>query len=167
MAGDLVIQFEVEKHPEFTRKGADLYLEKKISLYEALTGVCFTVTHLDGQKLNIISEPGEVIAPGAKKTVLKKGMPFYKDAMSHGNLYIDFTIEFPKKGDLKNVEELKKILPVPKNLLNIDRSKCETMKDFEKASVNSHAEGGKGRSEDDDEEDGMPRNGQRVQCQQQ
>jgi len=49
MAGDLVVQFVVEKHPEFTRKGADLYIEKKISLYEALTGVQFTVTHLDGK----------------------------------------------------------------------------------------------------------------------
>jgi len=36
-------------------------------------------------------------------------MPFYKDAMSIGNLYIDFEVIFPKKGELKNVEELKKV----------------------------------------------------------
>jgi DnaJ family protein A protein 2 len=72
MAGDLVVQFNVKKHPEFTRKGADLFLTKKISLYEALTGATFTITHLDGKKINIASDAGEVIIPGARKTVAKK-----------------------------------------------------------------------------------------------
>jgi DnaJ-class molecular chaperone len=29
-----------------------------------------------------------------------KGLPFYKDAMGHGHLYIKFEIDFPKKGSL-------------------------------------------------------------------
>jgi hypothetical protein len=41
------------------------------------------------------------------------------------------------------------------------------MQTFEKETVNSHAEGGRGGAEDDEEEEGMPRGGQRVQCQQQ
>lgn len=168
LAGDLVVQFVVKKHAEFSRKGADLFIDKKISLYEALTGVSFSVTHLDGKKVNIATEAGDVITPGAKKTIPKKGMPFYKDAMSQGNLIVTFDIEFPKKGEVKSADELKKILPVPKNLANLDRSKCEILKDFDKGNMNSHAEGGRGRpSEDDDEdEDGQPR-GQRVQCNQQ
>jgi len=36
-------------------------------------------------------------------------MPFFRDAMSHGNLYIQFEVQFPKKNELKNVEELKKV----------------------------------------------------------
>lgn len=28
-------------------------------------------------------------------------MPFYKDAMSHGNLHIKFEVEFPSKNQLK------------------------------------------------------------------
>lgn len=38
-------------------------------------------------------------------------MPFYKDAMSHGNLYIKFFVQFPKKGDLKDnqLKELQKV----------------------------------------------------------
>jgi len=43
------------------------------------------------------------------KEVKGKGMPFYGDAMSYGNLYIVFNIEFPKKGELKNAEDLKKV----------------------------------------------------------
>jgi len=38
-------------------------------------------------------------------------MPFHKDPMSFGNLFIVFEVEFPKKGELKNVEELKKTPP--------------------------------------------------------
>jgi hypothetical protein len=35
--------------------------------------------------------------------------------MSQGNLYIVFDVEFPKKGEMKNIDDLKKILPQPKN----------------------------------------------------
>ena len=36
-------------------------------------------------------------------------MPFYKDAMSYGNLYINFEVDFPKKGELKNADQLKNV----------------------------------------------------------
>ena len=38
-------------------------------------------------------------------------MPYYKDAMSHGNLYIKFLVQFPKKGELKDhqIKELQKV----------------------------------------------------------
>lgn len=29
-------------------------------------------------------------------------MPFYKDQMSHGNMYIDFEVEYPKKNSLNS-----------------------------------------------------------------
>lgn len=41
MAGDLHVRIFVDKHKTYTRKGADLYLEKKITLLEALTGFNF------------------------------------------------------------------------------------------------------------------------------
>jgi len=167
MAGDLIVRLIIEKHPVFERKGADLFVEKKISLYEALTGVTFTLDHLDGQKVNITTPPGEVISPGTRKQIRNKGMTYYKDAMSHGHLYVDFTIQFPKKGEIKNPDELAKILPVPKNLPTLDKSKCLLLEDFEEGSQNTNAEGGRGRG-DEDEEDGYPRGqGQRVQCAQQ
>ena len=57
---------------------------------------------MKNKKLNFILD--------VRKEIKGKGMPFYKDAMSHGNLYIDFSIEFPKKNELKNLEELKKVI---------------------------------------------------------
>ena len=47
MAGDLHVKFKVKKHKLFERKGADLYLNKKITLLEALTGFTFNVKTLD------------------------------------------------------------------------------------------------------------------------
>lgn len=44
-----------------------------------------------------------------RKQLSRKGMPFYKDAMSHGFLYIDFDVQFPKSGEIKNADELKKV----------------------------------------------------------
>jgi len=47
MAGDLHIKFKVKKHRLFRREGADLYLEKRITLLEALTGFTFNIKMLD------------------------------------------------------------------------------------------------------------------------
>jgi len=59
--GDLIIEVAVKKHDTFRRKGADLYMTKTITLLEALTGVDFTIKHLDGRTVRIKSEPGQVI----------------------------------------------------------------------------------------------------------
>jgi len=29
-------------------------------------------------------------------------MPFYKDSMGHGNLYIKFNVQMPKRGELSD-----------------------------------------------------------------
>jgi DnaJ family protein A protein 2 len=168
LAGDLIVKFVVEKHPVFERIGADLHIKKTISLYEALTGVSFSLEHLDGSKITIASAPGEVISPGQRKQLKKKGMSYHKDSMSHGNLYITFDIEFPKKIGDGGAELLGKVLPVPKT--NVDKSaKALILEDFDASGQNTNAEGGRGRARGDDDEDdeGMPRGGQRVQCAQQ
>lgn len=48
MAGDVHIRIFIEKHKEYTRKGADLFVDKKITLLEALTGTNYEIKHLDG-----------------------------------------------------------------------------------------------------------------------
>ena len=53
-------------------------IEKEISLFEALTGVDFVLTHLDGRKIRIKNAPGEVIKPDDIKTVEGHGMPYHK-----------------------------------------------------------------------------------------
>merc|ERR1712241_614231 len=50
----------------FKRKGADLFVERKISLVEALCGFSMELTHLDGRKLLIKTSPGEIVKPMAQ-----------------------------------------------------------------------------------------------------
>jgi DnaJ homolog subfamily A member 2 len=93
--GDVVIQINEEPHELFKRRGADLLIEKEISLLEALTGVDFTITHLDGKKLRIKNKAGEVIKPDDIKTVEEKGMPLQKQPYKFGNLFVVFKVQFP------------------------------------------------------------------------
>lgn len=62
-AGDVVFVLQEQSHPEFKRKGDDLYIERTISLSEALCGFTMELKHLDGRTLIIKSKPGDVIKP--------------------------------------------------------------------------------------------------------
>lgn len=95
--GDLIVVVGVKKHPLFKRKGADLYMNKEITLLESLTGVTMMIKHLDGRKIRIQSEPGLVIDHDQQMTADGLGMPFYKKNFIYGNLFIRFEVKFPGK----------------------------------------------------------------------
>lgn len=99
--GDVIIVAQEQPHKKFKRKGADLLMEKQISLLEALTGVDFVMTHLDGTKIRIKNEPGDVIKPDDLKTIFGKGLPFHKKSFENGNLYVIFKVSFPDSLTLK------------------------------------------------------------------
>ena len=54
-AGDVVFVLQEQPHPEYKRKGDDLFLERTISLTEALCGFNMELDALDGRKLIIKS----------------------------------------------------------------------------------------------------------------
>ena len=56
--GDVVLVVKEQPHKLFKRKGADLLIEKEITLLEALTGVDFVVDFLDGSKFRVQTERG-------------------------------------------------------------------------------------------------------------
>lgn len=64
LAGDLYFRIMIADNAEFGRKGADLFHLKKISLLQALTGVCFDLKLLDGSTIKIASPKGYVIHNG-------------------------------------------------------------------------------------------------------
>ncbi len=43
-----------------------------------------------------------VYCPGDVKAILNEGMPSRNNPMQRGNLYVKFTIEFPKSGSLND-----------------------------------------------------------------
>lgn len=100
-AGDVVFIVSEQKHATFKRRGADLLMNKEITLLEAITGVDFEITHLDGTKFRVMSAGGEVIKPDQIMCIEEKGMPFHKKSWNFGNLFIMFKIIFPDKVTLE------------------------------------------------------------------
>jgi len=109
-AGDVVVIVKEKKHRTFKRKGADLFMEKEITLIEALTGLDFILTHLDDRRIRIQNKPGEVIKPDSLFTVENLGMPFHKRTYQHGNLIIQFKIKFPNTVDAVGAKLLSQAL---------------------------------------------------------
>ena len=70
-------------------------MDKEITLLEALTGVNFTIMHLDGRIIRITNPAGQVIKPDDLMTCEDLGMPFHKTPYKNGNLFIKFNIKFP------------------------------------------------------------------------
>ena len=114
--GDIVFTLVEEPHDVFSRVGADLSAELKVTLGEALGGFSRTVlTHLDGRGIHITREQGHVLRPGDVLKVPGEGMPL-KRGDEKGDLYLIATIEFPKDGWLQKeaeFEALSKLLPGP------------------------------------------------------
>lgn len=61
--GDVHFIVNEKPHPVFKRVKADLFVERKITLLEALTGFTTEIVHLDGRKLLINTKPGDIIKP--------------------------------------------------------------------------------------------------------
>lgn len=77
-----------------------MFVDKKISLLEALTGTNYMIKGLDGKSFKVSTLPGEIIQHQEVKCIKNKGMPFFKDAMGQGNLYVKFIVQMPKRGEL-------------------------------------------------------------------
>eukprot|EP00931_Biecheleriopsis_adriatica_P058108 TRINITY_DN34528_c0_g1_i1.p1 TRINITY_DN34528_c0_g1~~TRINITY_DN34528_c0_g1_i1.p1 ORF type:complete len:492 (+),score=94.17 TRINITY_DN34528_c0_g1_i1:89-1564(+) len=94
--GNVVVQIKEKKHALFSRVGdEDLLMTRHVSLLDALTGIRFTVRHLDGKDLEVSSAEGEVVRPGAVWVLKGYGMPKRNNPGSHGDLFIRFEIDFP------------------------------------------------------------------------
>lgn len=168
--GDVVIQVNEEAHALFKRRGADLLIEKEITLLEALTGVDFVLTHLDGRKLRIKNKQGEVIKPEDIKTIEGMGMPYHKSPYKFGNLFVVFKVVFPEKLDTTSVSKINEAIGSSKKKTDVDMEVAETcsMLPFKEHHRNTHHEGGQeGNGSDDEEGESEGRGGQRVQCAQQ
>jgi DnaJ family protein A protein 2 len=177
--GDINFIVKIKEHSQFVRRGADLLVQKKISLAQALTGFRFKVTHLDGRKLVIKSKPGEIIQPEAtdsdhkvipfSKCIPQEGMPSLGNPFVKGNLYVVFRVEFPTDNTFSDeqIKVLKSILPDPDMGMDEDDNDDEEVFYLSPANVTHFGSGGASnhgsdQSYDSDEEDG-PRP---VQCQQ-
>jgi len=123
--GDVIILLAQEEHKIFTRDGADLMMQKEITLVEALCGFTFTVTHLDGRILLVKSIPGEVIKPGDVREIPNEGMPIHKRPFDKGSLIVKFSVKFPDSISAEQAQALTKVLPEPAPLPQLNMTDVE------------------------------------------
>jgi DnaJ-class molecular chaperone len=105
--GNVVLKLKQEPHKRFKRVGQDLHYDMAITLKEALLGFTKTIQHLDEHQVEVsrtqVTYPGEVVK------IANEGFPQHNFPSQKGQLYVKFTIQFPKKlteEQKKQVEQL-------------------------------------------------------------
>ena len=99
-AGDVIFTLHEQPHEDFKRKGDDLFIERSITLAEALCGFEMQVQQLDGRTLVIKSAPGEVIKPVSYD-------PFAEDGAADWTLFEDSDVPSIDNAAVAETEDLK------------------------------------------------------------
>jgi chaperone protein DnaJ len=107
--GDVLITLKTQTHSRFQRRGNDLHMEQAISLKDALLGFKITIPHLDGHRVTI-DQSGTVTQPDSVKKLVGEGMPLHEFSSEHGDLYVKFKIQFPKKLSDQQKDAIKSLL---------------------------------------------------------
>jgi len=102
--GDLIFNINIEPHPIYTVNGIDLYMEKNITVLNALTGFYFKINTLDNKEL--VVNVDEIIKPGEFKGLIGQGMPSFENKNIRGKLFIKFNVIFPTSIDKDTVNKL-------------------------------------------------------------
>ena len=104
LSGDLYVKIVVEAHKELRRDGANLLLEIKIKLTEALLGGEEKIALLEGGELTLKIPEG--INSGEVLRIKGKGVPFRG---RRGDLLVRVLIPMPKKLSKEAKEAIKKL----------------------------------------------------------
>lgn len=106
-AGDLIVSIVVRPHPVFKRDGSTIYVEKAISVWDAILGTILTVTTLDKTQLSITVPPGT--QPETMLNCRGHGLPIPQKTQ-RGNLLVKIKVAIPKDltpDQLARIRELK------------------------------------------------------------
>ena len=106
--GDVELVVRTLPHARFTRDGDDLRTVQHISLLAALTGFELDIPHLDGHRVHLARR--DVTPPGHVLRVDGEGMPLHSTPSIHGNLYVEFVVDFPKTISQEQAAALKTLL---------------------------------------------------------
>lgn len=140
---------------------ANLIIEFKITLVEALCGFRREFTYLDGKKFYI--EEIDVISDGAVRVITDRGLPYKTNEYKYGDLYIKYNIDYPdtltdeqKSGIYKLLTGKDKDQEYANNKPSYEYTHIETH------SVDSHNHNNAAESDDEDDE---RQHGAPVNCQ--
>jgi DnaJ family protein A protein 2 len=111
VTGDVIFIVREIRHKTFAREGAHLIITRDIPLVNALTGYTFNVEHLDGRRLSISTNAGDIIKNGDLREIPEEGMPITGSVYTKGSLYVKFNVQFPTTLSPKQVQLLLNHLP--------------------------------------------------------
>jgi curved DNA-binding protein len=104
--GDLYITIKVAPHPEFQRRGNDLYCDRPVDLYTAVLGGKARIKTLkDTVNVDIPKETHN----GKMLRLLGLGMPVYGTKSEFGNLYVTIVIQLPEHLSEEEIELFRKL----------------------------------------------------------
>lgn len=106
--GDLIIKINIEDHKHFKRVDNDLHYKINLSFIGSIVGEPIIIPYFK-ENLELNTKMFGVIANGKKYLIEGKGMPIL-NTNKKGNMYIEFTINYPKIKNESKIEELKSLL---------------------------------------------------------
>jgi DnaJ-class molecular chaperone len=105
--GDIKLFIKIENSTQFERRGLDLFMNKTISLKEALCGFSFELKYVNGKSYTLNNTSGNIIPPEYTKIIPNMGLTRENHT---GNLLILFHVDFPEKMSDDKIVALKNIL---------------------------------------------------------
>jgi curved DNA-binding protein len=109
--GDLYITIKVALHPEFQRRGNDLYCDRSVDLYTAVLGGKARIKTLkDTVNVDVTKETPN----GKMLRLLGLGMPVYGTKNEFGNLYVTIIIRLPDHLSEQEIELFRKLSALQK-----------------------------------------------------
>jgi curved DNA-binding protein len=105
-AGDLYLTIKIARHPDYERKGDDLYRDLSVGLYAAVLGGKAELETLKGAiKVDIPRE-----TPNGKVLRLRGlGMPIYGKKQQFGDMFVKVVVKMPEGLSEKEVELFRKL----------------------------------------------------------
>jgi curved DNA-binding protein len=103
--GDLIAVIEEIPHPQFERRGPDLYTTAPISVFDTMLGTSIKLQTVEDSTLDITVPSG--IQPGTTMSCNQYGLPIGMNENRRGNLYVKIDVVVPKFVDLQDAEILR------------------------------------------------------------
>lgn len=101
--GDLYVNLRVSAHPQFKRKGFDIYIDRHISFAKATIGCELKVPTVDGE---VKYEVPQGTQPGTVFRLKGKGVPRVNSS-GRGDQYVNIIVDIPKTLNEKQKEALR------------------------------------------------------------
>lgn len=104
--GDLLVNVIVRPHPSFNREGTTIFIEKEISVWDAMLGTSLNIETLDKKTLSVTIPPGT--QPETVMRVAGEGLPQMR-SRQRGHLLVKVKVTIPRNINNEQIEKIKEL----------------------------------------------------------